>query len=253
MKNPGEHKDVCARIAGTTTKNMKPSIITAITLPFIAFAHAEEAKQMPVTAEEQKAMTPDAVLAGLMEGNKRFVAGELTDMNIKANIEATSTGQFPSAVILSCLDSRVPVENVFDQGIGDIFVGRVAGNVENVDMLGSFEFATKLAGSKLVMVLGHEACGAVKGACDHAKMGNLTALLDNIQPAVEAVKGDFAEDKRNSKNLDFVNKVVEENVRITVADIRKDSPILAEMEKAGEIKIVGAVYSLHTGEVTLLD
>lgn len=232
---------------------MKPSIITAITLPFIALAHADEAKQMPVTAEEQKAMTPDAVLKDLMEGNKRFMAGELTDLNIKQNIEVTSKGQYPSAVILSCLDSRVPVENVFDQGIGDIFVGRVAGNVENVDMLGSFEFATKLAGSKLVMVLGHEACGAVKGACDHAKMGNLTALLEKIQPAVDAVKGDFPEDQQNSKNLDFVNKVVEENVRITVADIRKDSPILAELEKAGDIKIVGAIYSLHTGEVTVLD
>ncbi len=250
---PGQYTGVSRETAGTTTQNMKPSIITAITLPFIAFAHAEEAKQMPVSAEEQKAMTPDAVLTGLMEGNKRFVAGELTDLNIKETIEVTSKGQFPSAVILSCLDSRVPVESVFDQGIGDVFVGRVAGNVENVDMLGSFEFATKLAGSKLVMVLGHEACGAVKGACDHAEMGNLTELLEKIKPAVDAVKGEFPEDQQNSKNADFVSKVVEENVRITVADIRKGSPILAEMEKAGEIKIVGAVYSLHTGEVTLLD
>jgi carbonic anhydrase len=145
------------------------------------------------------------------------------------------------------------VENVFDQGIGDIFVGRVAGNVENVDLLGSFEFATKLAGAKLVMVLGHEACGAVKGACDGAEMGNLTALLAKIQPAVDAVKGDFPEAEQNSKNAAFVEKAVEQNVRMTVADIRKDSPILAEMEKAGEIKIVGAVYSLHTGAVTLLD
>ncbi len=216
-------------------------------------AFAQEAKQMPLTAEEQKALTPDAVLKDLMEGNKRFVAGEITNLNIRESIALTSKGQFPSAVILSCLDSRVPVENVFDQGIGDIFVGRVAGNVENVDLLGSFEFATKLAGSKLVMVLGHEACGAVKGACDHAELGNLTALLDKIQPAVDAVKGDFPEEKRNSKNLDFVNKVVEKNVRMTVADIRKDSPVLAEMEKAGDIKIVGAIYSLHDGSVTLLD
>ncbi len=208
---------------------------------------------MPNSAEEQKAMTPDSVIKDLMEGNKRYMAGEITNLDIKTNIGATSKGQFPSAVILSCLDSRVLVENVFDQGIGDIFVGRVAGNVENVDMLGSFEFATKLAGAKLVMVLGHEACGAVKGACDGAEMGNLTALLEKIQPAVDAVKGDFAEDEQNSKNSDFVEKVVEENVRMTVADIRKDSPVLAEMEKAGEIKIVGAVYSLHTGEVTLLD
>ncbi len=198
-------------------------------------------------------MTPDQVLADLMAGNKRFVAGELTALNIKENIAATADGQFPSAVILSCIDSRVPVESVFDQGIGDLFVGRVAGNVENVDLLGSFEFATKVAGSKLVMVLGHEACGAIKGACDHAELGNLTALLEKIEPAVKAVEGDFAEDQRNSKNVDFVNKVIEENVRITVADIRKDSPVLAEMEKNGEIKIVGAIYSLKTGEVTLIN
>ena len=233
---------------------MKPSIITAITLPFLmALAHAEEAKQMPHTAEEQKAMTPDAVLKDLMEGNKRYAAGEITNLNIKPSLVEAAKGQYPSAVILSCLDSRVPVENVFDQGIGDVFVGRIAGNVENVDLLGSFEFATKLAGSKLIMVLGHEACGAVKGACDHAEMGNLTELLEKIKPAVDAVKGDFPEDQQNSKNADFVSEVVEENVRITVADIRKGSPILAEMEKAGEIKIVGGVYSLQTGEVTLLD
>ena len=232
---------------------MKFIAIAAIALPFIGITKAQDAKQMPLTAEEQKALTPDAVLADLMEGNKRFVVGKITDLNIKESIEATAEGQYPSAVILSCLDSRVPVESVFDQGIGDVFVGRVAGNVENVDMLGSFEFATKLAGAKLIMVLGHEACGAVKGACDHAKMGNLTALLDNIQPAVEAVKGDFPEDQRTSKNLEFVNKVVEENVRITVADIRKNSQILTDLEKEGDIKIVGAMYSLHTGEVTLID
>ena len=231
---------------------MKKKIVPILLLSWLPFATAQDSKQTPVTAEEQKATTPDKVLADLMAGNKRYVEGKLTDLDIKANIAATSKSQFPSAVILSCLDSRVPVESVFDQGIGDIFVGRVAGNVENEDFLGSFEFATKLAGAKLIMVLGHEACGAVKGACDHAKMGNLTSLLAKIQPAVDAVKGDFKEEEQNSKNPEFVSKVVEENVRITVADIRKDSPILAEMEKAGEIKIVGAVYSLQTGEVTLL-
>ncbi len=231
---------------------MKNTLIAALSLSLLPFVHGEETKQMAMTAAEQKAATPDQILADLMAGNKRYVAGQITDLNIKENIKATSKGQFPSAVILSCLDSRVPVENVFDQGIGDIFVGRVAGNVENVDMLGSFEFATKLAGSKLVMVLGHEACGAVKGACDHAKMGNLTELLEKIQPAVDAIKDQYPEDQQNSKNLEYVNKVVEKNVEITVADIRKNSPVLAEMESKGEIKIVGAVYSLQTGEVTLL-
>ena len=232
---------------------MKPTLILAAGLACTTPVFAEEAKQMPVTAEEQKAMTPDAVIADLMAGNKRFVAGDLTDLNIKENIKATAGSQYPKAVILSCLDSRVPVENVFDQGIGDVFVGRVAGNVENVDMLGSFEFATKLAGSKVVMVLGHTACGAVKGACDHAKLGNLTELLDSIQPAVKAVEDQYPEDQRNSKNIEFVNKVVVENVKMTVADIRKDSEVLAEMEKAGDIKIVGALYDLSTGEVTMVE
>lgn len=232
---------------------MKTAVITAVCLSVFQIALAEEPKQTPVTAEEQKAFTPDQVLADLMAGNKRYVAGELTDLDVKANIAASSEGQFPKAVILSCLDSRVPVENVFDQGIGDVFVGRVAGNIENEDLLGSFEFATKIAGAKLILVLGHEACGAVKGACDHAELGNLTALLEKIQPAVKAVEGDFPEDKRNSKNPEFVNKVIEENVRITVTDIRKNSPILAEMEKKGEIKILGAIYSLKNGQVTLLD
>jgi carbonic anhydrase len=232
---------------------MKYPLIAAISLGFLQIANAEAGKQTPVSAGQQKALTPDQVLADLMAGNKRYAAGQLTDLDIKANIKATAAGQYPSAVILSCLDSRVPVENVFDQGIGDIFVGRVAGNIENEDLLGSFEFATKIAGAKLVMVLGHEACGAVKGACDHAELGNLTALLDKIKPAVKAVAADFPEDQRNSKNADFVNKVIEQNVRMTVADIRKDSPILAEMEKEGKIKIVGAIYSLKNGEVTLLD
>jgi carbonic anhydrase len=229
-----------------------------LTTPFIlaaalsALPVTASGNNLPVTAEEQKAMTPDAVLTALLEGNKRYMAGKISDPNIKARIKASASGQYPKAVILSCLDSRVPVEQVFDVGIGDIFVGRVAGNVENEDQLGSMEFATAAAGAKLVMVLGHEACGAVKGACDGVEMGNLTALLDKIEPAVEAVDG-FEKSERTSKNPDFVAKVVEKNVRLTVADIRKRSSVLAGLEKEGKIKIVGAVYSLHDGSVTLLD
>lgn len=169
----------------------------------------------------------------------------------RARIVATADGQYPKAFILSCVDSRGPVEQVFDQGIGDLFVGRVAGNVESVDQLGSIEFATKVAGAKLVMVLGHEACGAVKGACDHVELGNLTALLQEIKPAVAAVTG-YAEANRNSKNKDFVESVIAKNVALTVADLRQRSPLLAEMEKAGQIMIVGALYSLHTGKVALV-
>lgn len=210
------------------------------------------AEQLPTTAAEQKALTPDAVLVQLKEGNARYVAGKLTDPNVKPSIEAAAKGQFPKAVVLSCLDSRIPVEMVFDQGIGDLFVGRVAGNVENDDLLGSFEFATKLAGAKLVVVLGHDECGAVKGACDHVEMGKLTGLLEKIQPAVEAVDG-FEKEQRNSKHKPFVDAVVKQNVVTTVADLRKGSPILAELEKSGAIKIVGGVYSMATGTVEWIE
>lgn len=206
---------------------------------------------LPPTAEQQKKLTPEAVLKDLMEGNKRYVEGKLTNPNVTARIKIAAAGQYPKAVILSCLDSRVPVEQVFDEGVGDIFVGRVAGNIENKDQLGSMEFATKVAGSKLVMVLGHESCGAVKGACDHVELGNITHLLSNIKPAVDAVT-DVPEDKRNSKNKEFVDKVITQNVLQTVKDIREKSDILREMEEAGEIMIVGAVYSLQDGSVTLL-
>lgn len=201
-------------------------------------------------AEAQKKLTPDSVLKDLMAGNERYVEGKLSDPNVLPRVKMAVEGQFPKAYILSCVDSRVPVEQVFDQGIGDIFVGRVAGNVEGVDQLGSMEFASKVAGVKLVMVLGHEACGAVKGACDHVKMGNLTALLDEITPAVESVEG---HEDRSSKNKEFVDEVIEANVRKTIADLRERSEVLAGLEKEGAIKIVGGVYSLHDGKVTLLD
>ncbi|MBT8043476.1 MAG: carbonic anhydrase [Verrucomicrobiae bacterium] len=221
-------------------------LISSALLSLTPFASAQ------TTAEAQKALTPSAVLDDLMAGNKRFTENKLTPKNVPERIAKTSTGQYPKAVILSCLDSRVPVEKVFDQGIGDIFVGRVAGNVENTDQLGSMEFATKLAGSKLIMVLGHTACGAVKGACDGAEMGNLTGLLKKIEPAVRAVEG-YKPEERNSKNIEFVNKVVTKNVQQTVADIRSRSEVLSQLEKEGKIKIVGAVYDLKTGKVTLLD
>ncbi|MEM8952659.1 MAG: carbonic anhydrase family protein [Verrucomicrobiota bacterium] len=207
---------------------------------------------LPVTAKEQSRLTPNAVLEDLLKGNKRFVAGRLSDPNIADRIKAATHGQFPKAVILSCLDSRVPVEQIFDQGIGDVFVGRVAGNIASDDQLGSMEFATKVAGAKLVMVLGHEGCGAVKGACDGVKMGNLTGLLERIQPAVNAVGG-FAGKERSSENNDFVEQVVAQNVRQAIIDIRRQSTVLAELEQKGQIKIVGALYSLQDGSVELLE
>jgi carbonic anhydrase len=229
---------------------MKP-ILFAMAVAAMTPHALSAARDMPLTAAEQAALTPQQVLESLMAGNKRYVAGQLTSPNVKARIQAAAQGQYPQAVILSCLDSRVPVELVFDQGIGDIFVGRVAGNVENTDQLGSMEFATRVAGAKLVMVLGHEACGAVKGACDDVKMGNLTELLDKIKPAITAVEG-FDASARNSSNKKFVAAVVEQNVRQTLADIRKHSSVLAEMEQQGEIMIVGALYSLADGSVRLI-
>lgn len=209
-------------------------------------------EKLPPTQSEQEALTFDEVLTDLMDGNRRFVSGSLSDPNVVPRREVSVAGQYPKAYILSCVDSRVPVEQVFDQGIGDIFVGRVAGNVENEDQLGSMEFASQVAGVKLVMVLGHESCGAVKGACDGVELGNLTGLLDKIRPSVEAVEG-FEEGERNSQNSRFVSRVVEANVRTTVEEITERSSVLSERKSQGQLAIVGAVYSLESGEVRLLD
>jgi carbonic anhydrase len=159
-------------------------------------------------------------------------------------------GQFPKAIILSCIDSRVPVEDVFDKGIGDLFVARVAGNIVNEDILGSMEFSCKLAGAKLVLVIGHEYCGAIKGAIDNVKLGNLSTLLDKIRPAIE--KCAHFQGEKTSKSPDFVDLVIRENVKVTVDAIRAQSPVLKEMEKNGEIKIAGAYYDMDTGVVTVL-
>ena len=162
-------------------------------------------------------------------------------------VEDTSTGQFPFAVVLECIDSRVPAEIVFDQGIGDIFTVRIAGNFANDDILGSLEFACKVAGSKAIIVLGHTSCGAIKGACDHVELGNLTGMLEKIQPAVVAIADDGTE--RSSKNADFVQKVADKNVELTVAEILTKSDVLREMNDAGEINIIGAMYDISTGKV----
>ena len=167
-------------------------------------------------------------------------------------VKDTSTGQYPFATILSCIDSRVSAELVFDQGVGDIFSVRIAGNFVNEDILGSMEFACKLAGTKLVVVLGHTACGAVKGACDHARLGNLSALIQKIEPAVEAVTEPTDASQRNSGNIQFVNDVAVKNVHMTIDNIREESPVLAELETEGAIKIVGAMYDINNGSVTFL-
>lgn len=205
------------------------------------------------TKETQAAISPDQAIQLLKEGNERFVANKKANRDLLDQVKDTASGQYPFATILSCIDSRVSAELIFDQGVGDIFSARVAGNIVNEDLLGSVEFACKLAGTKVFVVLGHTACGAVKGACDDAKMGNLTALLHKIKPAVRAVKEPSDRNLRNSKNIDFVNDVVTKNVELTIEDTRSLSPVLKEMEDNGEIKIIGAIYDISNGKVTFLD
>ena len=219
----------------------------------------EASKTMPtprvetvLTQEERDNLTPDEIIESFRAGNRRFMGGDLTVRDHSAQVRAATSGQFPKAVVLSCLDSRVPVEDVFDRGIGDIFVARVAGNFENIDILGSMEFGTKVVGAKVILVLGHEDCGAVMGAIDGVELGNITAMLANIQPAVQTVSNQYEGDK-SSTNHEFVHLVTEENVRQTIRDIRQRSEIVRDMEAAGDLMIVGGVYDMKTGEVEFLD
>ncbi|MGY0391077.1 carbonic anhydrase family protein [Bizionia sp. KMM 8389] len=205
------------------------------------------------TKETQATMTPEKSVQYLKEGNVRFQNNLKANRNLLQQVNETSEGQFPFATILSCIDSRVSAELVFDQGLGDIFSVRIAGNFINEDILGSMEFGCKLAGTKLIVVLGHTSCGAIKGACDDAKLGNLTSMLSKIKPAVEAVSEPADTSLRNSKNSDFVDAVSAKNIELTIDRIHAESPVLSEMEKNGEIKIIGAMYDINTGAVHFLD
>lgn len=205
------------------------------------------------TKETQATMTPDKALEFLKEGNLRFQQNLKANRNLLQQVNETADGQFPFATILSCIDSRVSAELIFDQGLGDIFSIRIAGNFVNQDILGSMEFACKLAGTKLLLVLGHTSCGAVKGACDHARLGNLTALINKIEPAVFAVKEPEDASLRNSSNLEFVDEVSKENVKMAIENIRNQSVILHDMEKDGEIKIVGGMYDISDGSVSFYE
>ena len=199
--------------------------------------------------ETQSGMTPADARQRLEEGNERFCARNGATRDLMEQMSDTKGGQWPFAAIVGCIDSRVSPELVFDQGIGDVFSARIAGNIVNDDILGSLEFACKVAGSKLVVVLGHERCGAVMGACDDVKMGQLTGLLAKIKPAIEATE---ETGERNSKNRDFVHNVAVQNVHLTTAKILADSEVLRDMESAGEISVVGAMYDVETGKVTFV-
>jgi carbonic anhydrase len=202
-----------------------------------------------LTKAQRDKLTPDDIIALMKKGNKRFSSGRREDHNYLAQQRATAAGQFPLAVLLTCIDSRAPAETIMDLRIGDIFNSRVAGNIENPDILGSMEFACKVEGAKVVLVMGHTSCGAIKGAIDNAELGNLTGLLAKIKPAVEATK---ASGERTSKNAGFVDAVARTNVEMTLANIRKNSPVLAGMESGGAIKMVGSMYDLKTGGVTFM-
>lgn len=200
-----------------------------------------------LTKEMQESITPEQGLELLREGNKRFVSNLKANRNLLQQANETSEDQHPFAIILSCIDSRTSAEIIFDQGLGDIFSVRIAGNVMNEDILGSMEFACKVAGSKVITVLGHSNCGAIKGACDRVEMGNLTSLLAKIRPAIDEEK--TVTESRDSSNDEFVEKVTEINVKRTLQSIVQRSPILKEMLEKREILLVGGVHNIATGEV----
>jgi carbonic anhydrase len=203
------------------------------------------------TKDQQAATTPESALARLEAGNARFVSGRPLHRDMPADVKATAHGQYPVAVVLSCIDSRQPIEIVLDQGIGDIFSARIAGNVLNDDILGSMEFACKVSGAKLIAVIGHSNCGAIKGAIDDVQLGNLTRLVDKIKPAVNSVPDNGQ--PRTSKNYEFVDAVAEANVRLVMHEIPERSPILKEMIDSGKIGLVGGMYDLSTGKVRFFD
>ena len=237
---------------------MKQTTLTSVILVPLLLAIAgcstptakPERSDLETTKQRQVAATPSEVLEKLKRGNERFASGKPQPRDMLHDQRTTAAGQYPKAVILSCIDSRAPAEFIFDAGIGDLFNARIAGNIADEDQVGSIEFACKVAGAKLIVVMGHTSCGAIKGACDDVQLGNLTGLLSKMKPAVAAVQNVPGE--RTSKNTAFVEAVSEANVRLTVDRIRELSPILRDMEREGKIQMVGCIYILETGRVQFL-
>ncbi len=223
----------------TTSAAAVTAVVTMTPVGNIAYGAA-------LTKAQRDKLTPDEIIELMKQGNQRFRLGKESPHDYLAQQKVSAKGQYPAAVILSCIDSRAPAETIMDLGIGDTFNARVAGNISNDDILGSMEFACKLAGAKVVLVMGHTACGAIKGAIDNAQLGNLTGLLGKIRPAVAATK---YQGERSASNYGFVDAVARTNVELTMADIRRRSSVLADLEKSGAIKIVGAMYNLETGVV----
>lgn len=239
----------------TRSKLSVPGLSFALLLTIVG-CHPAPLKQTPVAASPttkagQAAMSPQQALDALQQGNARFVAGTQLHRDMQADVKASAAGQYPFAVVLSCLDSRQPIEMVLDQGIGDIFSARVAGNVLNDDILGSMEFATKVVGAKVIAVIGHTSCGAVKGAIDKVKLGSLTGLVNKIHPATGSVPHDVT--PRASSNAVFVDDVARENVKMVMAQIQKRSPIIRDLLGHGQVKLVGGMYDLNSGRVEFFE
>lgn len=224
-------------------------VATSVAIGAPLLGAPEPSDAAALTKEMRDQLTPDQIIESMKQGNERFLSGKMSAHDYLAQKRATVTGQYPAAVILSCIDSRAPAEIIFDAGIGDTFSARIAGNIANDDLLGSLEFACALAGAKVVLVMGHTGCGAIKGAIDGAQLGNLTGLLNKIKPAVAAT---HYEGQRTSKNAEFVDEVAKTNVRLTVGAIRERSAVLAGLEKDGKIKIAGSMYHLVGGRVEFL-
>lgn len=243
--------DCCAATASAHGRRnwLKASAGTVVALAGFGL-RSNDAQAAALNKVQRDAMTPDGVIAMMEKGNLRFRAGKMHPHDYVAQKRASAAGQYPAAVILSCIDSRAPAEIIMDMGIGETFNARIAGNVSNKDVLGSMEFACAVSGAKVVLVMGHTGCGAIKGAIDKVELGNLTGLLDTIKPAVAATQYN---DERTSKNPKFVDLVARTNVLLTMDAIREGSPILADLEKKGTIKIAGAMYDLSNGVVDFLN
>jgi carbonic anhydrase len=236
LHNNHLHRRSFLKIAGIATATTALGMASGRQLAYAA----------ALTKAQREKLTPDDIIALMKKGNERFRRGKESPHDYLAQQKASAKGQYPAAVILSCIDSRAPAETIMDLGIGDTFNARVAGNVANDDILGSMEFACKAAGAKVVLVMGHTACGAIKGAIDNVQLGNLTGLLAKIRPAVEATQ---YQGERSAKNYGFVDAVARKNVELTMVDIHRRSPVLADLETSGAIKIAGAMYNLETGRV----
>lgn len=249
MRTANDKSPDCQSLRRRTFLGAAASLCAVAPLAHLSFLQFGTSRSGSLTKEQRDRMTPSQVIDELKNGNERFRAQKMTPRDYLAEKRASAAGQYPAAVILGCLDSRVPVEIIFDAGIGDAFVGRVAGNVVSDDMLGSMEFACRVSGAKAVLVLGHTACGAVKGAIDDVVLGNLTGLLARIKPAISATKSDG---EKSSKNAQYVDAVARTNVALSLGEVRRRSPILEDLEKNGSIKIAGAMYDLATGRVDFI-